>query len=246
MTGEEGFAYWASCYGHLEILEELLKVGAEVNQCLIHEYDDEFSDEEDHIEETDSPLHVAASKGFSKIVKCLLRNGANVNAVNHNYTPLHNAAEKGHLKIVKLLLEFGAEIDADINRKGFTPLFMASVKGTSKKVVKYLLKCGANPNITNDFGDTLIHQISYNHCIKRRDLNNFNEDEDVFDTPRLDFIPMLIAHGADFKARNGGNITALDVAITAKNRRLAKVLVPFYCPETKIFNSIYPLDKFLK
>lgn len=237
------YVYWASYYGKLEILKELLKVGPNVNKRL--NFEDYNFDEDDQTQFL-SPLHVAASKGFTKIAKCLLLNGAKVHNFNVNATPLHIAAGKGHLKIVKLLLKFGTDINSYIMERVFTPLYMATVKGTSKKVVKYLLKCGANPNVANDSGNTLIHEICYKHCVKRWILNDSNGEEDEFETPRLDFIPMLVAHGADIKARNKDNFSALDVAIIWKNNRLTKVLVPFYCPETKIYNSIYPLDKFVK
>ena len=54
-------------------------------------------------------LHCAADYGQTEIVKYLLSEGANVNALDkHGISPLLNAVFEGHTDCVKVLLEKGA------------------------------------------------------------------------------------------------------------------------------------------
>jgi len=58
-------------------------------------------------------LYIAIQNGNIEIIKYLIANGANVDAVNGslNWTPLHYAARYNYFDRVKLLLEAGASID---------------------------------------------------------------------------------------------------------------------------------------
>ena len=235
---EDCHVYLTSKLGHLEVLKEVLKFGASVNKC--------FNSQWRTRDRLISPLHAAAEMGHTEIVKILVAHGAKVNAAvvegEPDDTPLHRAAKHGHLEIVKILLENGADVNA--NMEGYTPLFLATMHSTSVEVVEYLLKCGANPNLTDDQKSTLLHQICELHNFHR--INLKANEEDDFETPKLDFIPILIAYGADLKARNKQNLSVLDIAVTANNIRLTKILLPFYHPKSEIFHSVYPLDKFFQ
>jgi ankyrin repeat protein len=62
----------------------------------------------DPMEQT--PLHIAVRHGYTDVVRWLLANGADPNAVSYNrFTPLHGA---GDPEIVKLLIEHGAPLNA--------------------------------------------------------------------------------------------------------------------------------------
>ncbi|WP_214303359.1 ankyrin repeat domain-containing protein [Wolbachia endosymbiont of Erebia cassioides] len=76
-----------------------------------------------------TPLHIAAVKGYTEIVKVLIDLGADINAKDKNErTPLHIAAVKGYTEIVKVLIDLGADINAkDKNKK--TPLHRATEIG---------------------------------------------------------------------------------------------------------------------
>lgn len=65
-----------------------------------------------------TPLMLAADLGYQDIVKFLLENKADVNALDSLNTPaLFYAARKGHLEIVRLLLNYGAPVSV-INKQG--------------------------------------------------------------------------------------------------------------------------------
>uniref|UniRef100_A0A8B9EL98 Uncharacterized protein n=1 Tax=Anser cygnoides TaxID=8845 RepID=A0A8B9EL98_ANSCY len=62
-----------------------------------------------------TPMHYAAIKGNTEIVKLLLTSGKNKNIDDRNIwrkTALHIAAEYGHSDLINLLLSYGAAINA--------------------------------------------------------------------------------------------------------------------------------------
>ena len=90
-----------------------------------------------------APLHLAASKGHSEIVKLLLANGAdiNLNSRKEKRSAIHFAVINGHNEIVELLTENGCIIDA-LDNENVSPLHYVAVKGTSKNA-KILVSSGA-------------------------------------------------------------------------------------------------------
>ncbi|CAG9466323.1 unnamed protein product [Pedinophyceae sp. YPF-701] len=75
------------------------------------------------------PIHGAAETGNLEIVRYLVENGADVNALdNDDETALHEAAEDGHLEVVKYLIAVG--VDPDIrNDDGETAADIALARG---------------------------------------------------------------------------------------------------------------------
>ena len=70
--------------GHDEVIKLLINAKADI-------------DHEDKKENVPTPLHLAAEKGHCNAVDVLLRNNANVSAVNEKQeNPLDVAIEKGH------------------------------------------------------------------------------------------------------------------------------------------------------
>ncbi len=99
-------------------------------------------------------LILSVKNGDKGISELLLQHGADPNFLASNGSaPLHFAAQAGLAGIVKLLLKNGAEVNKQsASRSKATPLDFACGHGSWKyympnaKVVKFLLKGGANPN----------------------------------------------------------------------------------------------------
>jgi ankyrin repeat protein len=119
-----------------------------------------------------TPLHLAAWNNNAKIVKELLKHGAQVNAVNtEGRTSLHYAF--GHIdnniEIIQILLEYGAHINAQ-DKDGNTPLHLAVLYG-SLEAVEILIKNNADVTIKNNDqkkADDYIDQRLISYCPVRR------------------------------------------------------------------------------
>lgn len=97
-----------------------------------------------------TPLHYAASWNVDTyIVKLLLDNGAEVNAVEDDKsTPLHVAAARGSLEILRVLVASGANIDAK-DQRGRTALMRAIIQ-EHISAGQLLIELGANVQEKSD------------------------------------------------------------------------------------------------
>lgn len=85
----------------------------------------------------DTPLHLAATWGDTKIGRVLLEAGANPNLLGeYDNTPLHNAVRGGKYDFVKLLLEHGASKDVR-NEDGFTAVDYAEKSGDTLLIERF-------------------------------------------------------------------------------------------------------------
>jgi len=92
----------------------------------------------------ETPLQLAARKGFQAVIQVLLASHAEINARDHNgTTPLFSAVASGQIKIVQMLLAAGADPNQKDNQ-GRTVLNFAI--RTSPEMMKALLDGGAKPN----------------------------------------------------------------------------------------------------
>jgi uncharacterized protein len=96
----------------------------------------------------ESPLMIAALKGYQEQVRKLIARDADVNKTG--WTPLHYAATAGNVEMIALLLDENAYIDAESPNKT-TPLMMAAMYGTTP-AVRALLEAGADPTLRNQLG----------------------------------------------------------------------------------------------
>lgn len=88
---------------------------------------------------------------YKRLVKLVTESKFNMNAKNFlSETPLILAVLEGNLSMVKLFIKHGALVDlADDN--GVTPL-MYAISNNRKEITEYLLECGANAGLKNNYG----------------------------------------------------------------------------------------------
>jgi hypothetical protein len=137
--------YGASCFGHLEIVQWLLRRGADPN----------LSDGSDGR----ASLHETAVFDSLEIAQTLLQHNANPNIQNHGgEIPLHVASRNGRTNIARLLLEQGV---VNARRKdGSTPLHLAS-EYSRLELARVLIEQGADKNAEDNEGRTPI-QVAQN------------------------------------------------------------------------------------
>lgn len=104
--------HYSSRNGHLNICEQLVRAGANVNAGT------RSGDVR--------PLCRAAMMGHDKIVQLLLRNGADIfHQDNDGNTALHKAAQNHHQNVIKILLNWSSEsprLENICNKKGVTAI----------------------------------------------------------------------------------------------------------------------------
>ena len=130
--GEVSPLTWAVLSGKKEIVEVLLKAGAQADPPAT---------------EGGTPLMWAVASSETDIVRMLLSAGANVNArMPNGYTALMSAAGKSEPEIAQILIAAGAEVNAK-NNFGETALSIAAKSGVGKEqieaLVSILKKAGA-------------------------------------------------------------------------------------------------------
>jgi len=131
-------------------------------------YIEESIDECSKSVKRDDILHIASFHGCFKIVKLMIKEGANVNLIDeqNGAAPLHCASVVGHLKIVKLLIKNSANLNITCGRgRNFTPLYLA-VHNNCIEVVELLIKSGADAGIKSKGGHTALDWAKVDGCDK--------------------------------------------------------------------------------
>ncbi|XP_040183384.1 B-cell lymphoma 3 protein isoform X2 [Rana temporaria] len=101
-------------------------------------------------------LHIAVSTERRGLTLCLLKHGADVNAVDikSGQSPLIQAVESNQEDMVSLLIQNGAKVN-QLTYAGNTALHVASGRGLAE-ITRLLLKSGADGSIKNCHNDTAL------------------------------------------------------------------------------------------
>jgi len=147
VDANKSMLHYAVNYSHLNLVNLLVENGINVN--IVDKYGE-------------TALHKAVEKGAFIIVKTLIENGAQVDLKsNKKVTPFNKAIYSNEIECAEFLLKNGADIDNkyDSNYEmGMTSLHFA-VGGSydySDKLVEFLIKHGANPNVKDDDNNLLL------------------------------------------------------------------------------------------
>eukprot|EP00899_Mesostigma_viride_P003390 jgi/Mesvir1/13051/Mv06039-RA.1 len=156
------------------------------------------------LQEGDTWLHLAVSRGHLKLAKFLIDRKANVNARDkRNSIPLHLASSRGYGALVELLVTAGAMVDAK-NAEGNSPLHLAAGQGYLD-VVKYLVAHKADTGVRNLRNNTPLH-LAASHA-------------------PLSMVEHLVASGAAVDAKNSDGNSALHLAVSLGHLDTAQFLV---------------------
>ena len=175
-------------------------------------------DDDDRIKIMRTPLMYAILRGNEKIIKKLIRLGADINITDEtrNGGTRKNALfylirsgprfnDKKKLELLKYFVENGGNIYAQ-DANGATLLMAAIINKCGKNIINYLINEGIDVDETNDRGLTpIIAAILYK--------NDF------------EIIKTLVENGADVNARMINGMTPLKWAIDKKEFEIVKYLV---------------------
>ncbi|KAI6171416.1 Kallikrein-4 [Aphelenchoides bicaudatus] len=163
-------------------------------------------------EDQETPLHIAARKGYYRIAKILIKKDPKLVNITNKYrqTPLHIASENGHCDIVKFLVKNRADVnalakfttdDSPTEYPSVSALYLAALNG-SVECVRILLDNGADINHKTKSGQTALHIASQE--------GNY------------DIVKLLVERGADIEIKSNNGKTALQVAT---NKEIIRYLV---------------------
>src|SRR5262245_10708564 len=195
-----------------------------------------------------TPLMVAARyRGNGEVVRLLLEKGARPNAENgvevrNDATALFFAVTSGDVRTAGALLDAGARLSDRMKLLGNIPIspLLYAVYGGDSAMVEHLISKGGKPNQADDDGISLLGWATINnHVDVAKSLlargARVNHVDKFGMTPLLyaasiDFgdtalMEKLIAAGADLKARNKQELTALDLARNYNHAKMVKLLV---------------------
>ncbi len=178
-------------------------------------------------------LMIAAQHGGLETIKLLVKNGADVNAVDTSgFIALMTAVYFSQTKVVSFLVEKGSFINK-INEDGFNVLHLALHLGrrNGPVIFEFLVSKGANINLRDNFRRTPLYNVAYRGYLKLAKLLIFKGAKvDIIDvdgtTPLMvaatggDFLltKYFLEHGADKNIVNNSGETALDMAIKNNSR----------------------------
>ena len=139
----------ASQNGHAEVVQLLIRYGADVNKDCEIEVQDENRLLGHNEGATSSfhyvtPLHIAVMHKQLETAKILIENGAEVNVdvgYRSGFTPLFSAVNEKLFEIAKLLIQNGAEINSEERE---LTLLQIAIDDKDLNMVKLLVENGAN------------------------------------------------------------------------------------------------------
>ena len=188
----------------IDIVKLLLKYGTDLN-IPANEVDIEAV-----TDKKETPLILAAKKGFSEIGRLLIKHGAKVYVFDHGgYTPLQYAIEENKIDFVRLLIKADSIVNLCSRRNSyhdFYPLHTAS-NSRNLEIAKLLVEHGANVNGEDNNKSTPLHQAVIAHDIR--------------------IAQFLIENGADVNAKNINLWTPIHSAVHRNNLALVELLIKY-------------------
>ncbi|KAJ5073012.1 palmitoyltransferase hip14 [Anaeramoeba ignava] len=165
-----------------------------------------------------TPLHIAAFKGSSRVLQFLIKNEAD--PFKHDaqgYSAIHLAAQENHPLACHCLVSNGVSVD-ELDVESRTPSHWAAIKGNTR-VLRYFVSNGANINLQDSDGCTPLH---WGALLDHREI-----------------IGYLIQKLADLSIRDNYNSTPYDCALESGNEENADIKT-IWCYSNENFLYVRP------
>lgn len=223
---------WSAFMKRWDILEPLIKLGADINFCDPNGY---------------TALHLAAFSGCLTSVHFLLTHDFDVNYHTKCFTPLHFAAFGNSLDTVDMLINNGAKVVNGSNNNVTKPnvdesLLHCAVRSNSVELLKRFVEEGCDVNQLRSNGTNAIHlaaDLGHAECLTvlldapKADPNIricVREKESTAlhlaaDDGNASCVSLLLAKGADAKVKNHRGFTPLHLAARTSSLECVELLL---------------------
>lgn len=183
-----------------------------------------------------TPLHVAASRGQSKVAKLLLDYGADVSGPSEDgdWTPLVFAAYRGHLEVAKVLIENGAGVTSQDGN----PIHFAGQR-KHKDICRLLVEHGAIDNLidSDDSDALLLFRAAYSYdsesvkqvlarrpeLVDYQDINGRTALHEASTQGDTKTVRALLKSGAKIKTKDSSGQTPVDRAEAHRQHSIIRI-----------------------
>jgi len=208
---------WAAACNRTEIIQMLIELGADVNQNNAGDLGY-------------TPLEEACREGKTEAIKLLIDAKADIdkgNTINSN--PLIGACIGAHTEIVKLLLANGADINhADNSGESALHYLCRSAKSWGSATITQTIN-GVTQELENPRfkQHTAVFELLLEHniIVNIENIYGYTPLHLVAETDTHEWIPSLVAKGADINYGNMKAYTPLHCACDNGNVQTAKILI---------------------
>lgn len=159
-------------------------------------------------------------------VHILLENGANPNKLHDGYTALHLATMKGYREWVLMLLRYGADMTIRTERFNKRTVLHLAIENLrlehpllGYRMVNFLLEHGADPDIPDENGRSLLHHAVRMTCSASQGFGSMEL--------ALDLITMLKSQGVSLTHKDNDGHTALGFAVALKCKEASILLLEY-------------------
>ncbi|MGP1439531.1 MAG: ankyrin repeat domain-containing protein [Treponema sp.] len=163
-------------------------------------------------ENGNTALHIVCQRGYARVIKDMVNNGSDINAINNNNeTPLFSALKGDSYHVIKILLTFAENRMMYISKRDFlgnSPLHIC-VKEKAYNSAKLLLsEANGNAtfvNLSNQAGNTALHEAA-----------SFGD---------VSLIKLFLAYNADINVQDNTGKSPLSRAILSSRVEAARLLL---------------------
>ena len=221
IADDEGLTplHWSILHGHIETTRKFLAVfNTDVSNISVMQYD--------YLRRTLSGLLLIALKHNNSAMACLLASSH----IDMSYqsstgeTALYVAAETGCEEFVKMILEArshqGVDIDIRENFHGWTPLFIACVRGFCP-VAELLLQAGACGTLTDTLGWTAKEHAVFRGHFPITELCGLREATEVITKPAQ--LPTVAKMAQKYHLQAGGTYVLINLGVLQDGRQTKPV-----------------------
>jgi len=197
----------ASLFGHIDVVNYLLKFGADVNISNV---------------DKETPLFRAAHYDYMEIVKLLIENGADINhKATHKSTVLMTTCWSKKTEMIRFLIEHGADTNA-VSTQGWTA-FIYACESDDLPTAKVLLPL-SNINHQNKYGWTALmivaekgfYEMAYFLIQNGANINIIDQEFSrtalmrAAEKGQFDLVKLFVENGADIGIVNSKGQTVID------------------------------------